>query len=101
MSTVDQQIQSAADAISENIDALAHDRALLAQNILSQLRNLVEGIAVRLHAGRGDVEFQYSAVGPALTHVGARAMIRTCGWASARWREEGVPPEQDLKPMQV
>ena len=60
MSSVDEQIQSAADAISSNIAALGDDRALLAQNILSQLRNLVEGVAVRLHAGRGDGEFQYS-----------------------------------------
>ncbi|GAA2394634.1 ATP-dependent RecD-like DNA helicase [Gordonia cholesterolivorans] len=75
MSTVDQQIQSAANAISSNISALSHDRALLAQNILSQLRNLVEGVAVRLHAGRGDVEFQYSAVGAAMSHVGSKGKI--------------------------
>ncbi|WKG08215.1 ATP-dependent RecD-like DNA helicase [Nocardia sp. PE-7] len=75
MSTVDQQIQSAASAISSNIIALSHDRALLAQNILSQLRNLVEGVAVRLHAGRGDVEFQYAAVGAAMSHVGSKGQI--------------------------
>jgi len=75
VSTVDQQIQSAADAISANITALSHDRALLAQNILSQLRNLVEGMAVRLHAGRGDAEFQYSAVGDAMTYVGANGKL--------------------------
>ena len=63
MSTVDEQIQSSADAISANIEALGHDRALLAQNILSQLRNLVEGVAVRLHAGRGDGQFKYDLVG--------------------------------------
>lgn len=71
MTTVDQQIESAASAISANIAALGHDRPLLAQNILSQLRNLVEGVAVRLHAGRGDAEFQYSAVGAAMSHVAA------------------------------
>lgn len=70
MGTVDEQIQSAATAISSNIAALGHDRALLAQNILSQLRNLVEGVAVRLEAGRGDIEFQYSLVGSAITYVG-------------------------------
>ncbi|MBF4161594.1 ATP-dependent DNA helicase [Nocardioides acrostichi] len=75
MSTVDQQIQSAADAISANISALNHDRPLLAQNILSQLRNLIEGVAVRLHVGRGDGEFQYSAVGAAMAHVGGRGQL--------------------------
>lgn len=75
MATVDQQIQSAASAISSNITALSHDRALLAQNILSQLRNLVEGVAVKLHAGRGDGEFQYTAVDAAMSHVGSRGQL--------------------------
>lgn len=75
MSTVDQQIESSASAISENITALAHDRALLAQNILSQLRNLVEGVAVRLHSGRGDAEFQYDLVGSALSHVAGQGRL--------------------------
>jgi len=70
MTTADEQIQSAASAISSNIAALGHDRPLLAQNILSQLRNLVEGVVVRLEAGRGDVEFQYSSVGSAIIYVG-------------------------------
>lgn len=71
MTSVDQQIENASSAISANIAALGHDRALLAQNILSQLRNLVEGVAVRLHAGRGDAEFQYAAVGAAMSHLAA------------------------------
>lgn len=75
MSTVDQQIQNAADAISSNIAELGHDRALLAQNILGQLRNLVEGIAVRLHAARGDGEFQYAVVGAAMSYVAARGRL--------------------------
>lgn len=75
MASVDKQIQSAADSISANIVALGHDRPLLAQNILSQLRNLVEGVAVRLHAGRGDGEFKYSDVGAAMSHVGSKAQL--------------------------
>lgn len=73
MATVDQQIKSAASAISSNITSLANDRALLAQNILGQLRNLVEGIAVRLHTGRGDIEFDYPLVSAAMSYVGAYA----------------------------
>ena len=75
MSSVDQQIQTAADAISANIEALGDDRALLAQNILSQLRNLVEGVAVRLHSGSGDVEFHYDLVGSAMSHVAAHGKL--------------------------
>jgi hypothetical protein len=73
--TVDEQIRGAAGAISSNIATLSQDRALLAQNILSQLRNLVEGVVVRLQAGSGDVEFQYTSVGPALAYVGANGKL--------------------------
>ncbi|MFF0406283.1 ATP-dependent DNA helicase [[Kitasatospora] papulosa] len=75
MSTVDEQIRSAASTISSNITSLGHDRALLAQNILSQLRNLVEGVMVRIHTGHGDVEFQYSSVKPASGHVSSDAKL--------------------------
>ena len=75
MSSVDEQIQSTADAISSNIAVLSHDRALLAQNILSQLRNLVEGVAVRLHVGRGNEEFQYAKVAAAMAHVSASGQL--------------------------
>jgi hypothetical protein len=75
VSSVDEQIKSAADAISSNIAALSNDRALLAQNILSQLRNLVEGVAVRLHAGRGDEEFQYAKVAAAIAYVSASGQL--------------------------
>lgn len=75
MTTVDEQIQSAANAISSNIAALGHDRPLLAQNILSQLRNLVEGVAVRLRAGRGDVEFEYPLVSTAISYVGSQGKL--------------------------
>ena len=75
MRTVDQQIQSAADTISSNIVALSEDRALLAQNILSQLRNLVEGIAVRVHTGSGGTEFHYNLVGKAMNHLASHGQL--------------------------
>ena len=61
MTTVSKQIQSADEAICRNIELLADQRALLSQNVLSQLRNLVEGVAVRLHTGSPDAEFNYAA----------------------------------------
>jgi ATP-dependent exoDNAse (exonuclease V), alpha subunit - helicase superfamily I member len=71
MSSVDAHIRSVDAAITGNIEKLATDRGLLSQNILSQLRNLVEGVAVRLHRGSGDVEYKYDAIGPALNFVRA------------------------------
>ena len=76
MTTVGEQIRSADEAICRNIEALSNQRDLLSQNILSQLRNLIEGTAVLLHAGQADAEFSYPAVKPALTFVKSQAKLR-------------------------
>lgn len=79
MTTVGEQIQSADEAICQNIESLADQRTLLSQNVLAQLRNLVEGVAVRLHAGRSDAEFTYAAVKPGLDFVRANAKLNFLG----------------------
>jgi len=79
MTTVSQQIRSADEAIRRNIESLADQRTLLSQNILSQLRNLVEGVAVRLHADSPDAEFNYPAVEPALAFVKSKAKFNFLG----------------------
>ncbi|MEU8196448.1 ATP-dependent RecD-like DNA helicase [Microbispora amethystogenes] len=66
-------------AICQNIASLTDQRALLSQNVLAQLRNLVEGVAVRLHAGRDDAEFNYAAVDPGLDFVRANAKLNFLG----------------------
>lgn len=73
MTSVSHQIQSAADVISRNIESLAEHRSLLSQNILSQLRNLVEGVVVLIHSGSRDTPFQYAAVGPAVAFAKSKA----------------------------
>ncbi|WP_243375563.1 hypothetical protein [Geotalea sp. SG265] len=72
MTTVAKHIQNADETICRNIESLGDQRALLSQNVLSQLRNLVEGVAVRLHMASPDAEFNYTAVEPAL------AFVETC-----------------------
>lgn len=79
MITVNRQIRSADEAICQNIELLADQRALLSQNVLSQLRNLVEGIVVRLHAGLNDAEFHYDYVEPALAFVRSKAKFNFLG----------------------
>lgn len=79
MTTVTKQIQSADEAICQNIESLAEQRALLSQNVLSQLRNLVEGIAVRLHTNSPDAEFKYDAVKPGLAFVKSQAKFSFLG----------------------
>ena len=79
MTTVEEQIRSADDVICQNIDSLTDQRALLSQNVLAQLRNLVEGVAVRLHAGCSDAEFNYAAIRPALAFVKGKARFSFLG----------------------
>lgn len=79
MATVRKQIQSADEAICRNIELLADQRALLSQNVLSQLRNLVEGAVVRLHTGSPDAEFSYDAIEEGLSFVKSRAKFSFLG----------------------
>jgi hypothetical protein len=79
MASVEQQVRSVSDVICRNIDAQAHDRALLAQNILSQLRNLVEGLTVWAHTQDAGAEFDYSKVGPALDFVKSNGKLNFLG----------------------
>lgn len=73
MTSVTEQIQNADSAICHNIELLAEQRGLLSQNVLAQVRNLVEGVLVRLYKGTPDADFNYSDVGPSLDFVKSRA----------------------------
>lgn len=73
MTKIIEQIKNADEVICRNIELLADQRALLSQNILSQLRNLVEGVAVCLHSGSPDAEFEYTAIKPGLIFVKSKA----------------------------
>ncbi len=79
MTTVSAQIRSADKAICRNIESLTDQRALLSQNVLSQLRNLVEGVAVCLHTGSPDSEFNYAVVEPGLAFVKSKAKFNFLG----------------------
>lgn len=79
MITVSNQIHSADEVICRNIESLADQRTLLSQNILSQIRNLVEGVAVCLHTGSANAEFKYDAVKPALAFVKSKAKFNFLG----------------------
>ncbi|NOU00950.1 MAG: AAA family ATPase [Gallionella sp.] len=79
MTTVSKQIQSADEAICRNIESLADQRALLSQNILSQLRNLVEGVIVLLHTNSPDAEFNYDDVNPALAFIKSQGKLNFLG----------------------
>ena len=59
MVTVAEHIASVDETICANIEALASRRDLLSQNILGQMRNLVEGVAVYIFISDGDTDYNY------------------------------------------
>jgi energy-coupling factor transporter ATP-binding protein EcfA2 len=69
MAMVGEHIQSLDDAICRNVSSLADQRGLLSQNVLAQLRNLVEAVAVRLQTGASDTEYDFPTIGSGLTFV--------------------------------
>lgn len=75
MSTVHDHIRSIDEAVCKNIEALGDDRGLLSQNMLLQLRNLVEGVAVLVHTSDGDAEHDYAAITSALAHIKSRGKL--------------------------
>ncbi|MCW9059414.1 MAG: ATP-dependent RecD-like DNA helicase [Gammaproteobacteria bacterium] len=79
MITVSTQIRSADEAICRNIELLSDQRDLLSQNILSQLRNLVEGVAVLIHKRSQDAEFNYTDVKPALAFIKSKGRLNFLG----------------------
>lgn len=79
MASISAQIKNSDEAICRNIASLNDQRALLSQNVLSQLRNLVEGVAVRLHTGLPEAEFSFAAIDPALAFVRSKAKLSFLG----------------------
>jgi hypothetical protein len=79
MATVEEQVRAADGVICRNLVNPIDDRGLLAQNVLAQLRNLVEGLVVWAHRNDRSAEFHYNQVGPALEVVKATARFRLLG----------------------
>lgn len=76
MASVEQQVQSADSVICQNIATSGRDRGFLSQNVLGQLRNLIEGLIVWAHLDNRSTEFHYNQVGPALEAAKAIAKFR-------------------------
>lgn len=79
MTTIGDHLRSTNEAICQNIASLTDQRALLSQNILAQLRNLVEGTAVRLHQGSSEPEYIYASIAPGLAFVKSTARLNFLG----------------------
>lgn len=79
MPTVYSQIQNASNVISQNIEVLTEQREILSQNILSQLRNLIEGVAVLIETQSPNTEFNYHVIESGLSFVKGKSKYNFIG----------------------
>lgn len=68
---IDKVILNIDKAIEKNIGELQHDSGLLAQNILSQLRNLVEKVAIKIYLSESSLQYadSYEETEKALNYI--------------------------------
>ena len=67
---IDEYIKSIDNAICKNIDKFTSDeRGLLSQNVLSQLRNFVEHISLKIYSKGEDIENSYENIQKAIVHI--------------------------------
>ncbi|HHX4907500.1 TPA: ATP-dependent DNA helicase [Acinetobacter baumannii] len=79
MTTVYSQIQNASNVISQNIGVFTEKREILSQNILSQLRNLIEGVAVLLETNQLNIEFNYHLIESGLSFIKSKSKYNFIG----------------------
>lgn len=75
MTTAIEQITAANEAICRNIDSLGDQRDLLSQNVLKQVRDLVEGVAVRIQTGQDDALYDYDAIQAGVSHIRSQGKL--------------------------
>lgn len=76
MASIREQVLSADAVIRRNIDEHSGDRGFLSQNLLAQLRNLVEGLVLWADVRDDTSYFDYEQLGPALDRVRANPRFR-------------------------
>lgn len=77
MTNIDNAILTIDKAISKNIDCFDDsERGLLSQNILSQLRNLIELVSLKAYSNGKPIEHNYDNIGKANAYVKARGDLK-------------------------
>ena len=77
MNKVDSEILNIDKVISANIDRFdTTERGLLSQNILSQLRNLVDHISLKAYSNGSDIDNSYENIKRAESYVKTRGDLR-------------------------
>lgn len=77
MSLIDSHITAIDKVICANIQKFtAEERGLLSQNILSQLRNFVESIALKIYSNGNDIEITYPNIEKSVTFIKSRGDLK-------------------------
>ena len=77
MKKIDDKILDIDNAICKNINQFGNsDRGFLSQNILSQLRNFVEHISLKIYANGQDIDNSYSNIEKANEYVKSRGNLK-------------------------
>ncbi len=74
---IDSDILVVNRSICNNISRFdVSERGLLSQNILSQLRNFVESISVKIYGAGNDIELKYDNISKALEHIKSKGSYK-------------------------
>ncbi len=77
MKKIDIEILDIDKVICKNIETFDDsERGLLSQNILSQLRNFIEHISLKIYAGGNDIEDSYENIGKANDYVKSKGNLK-------------------------
>ena len=77
MNEIDSSIQNINKVICSNIDKFSiTERGLLSQNIISQLRNFVEHISLKVFSNGQNIEVTYPNIERAITFVRSRGSFK-------------------------
>ncbi len=77
MNKIDDRIIAVNKAICNNIDKFeVNERGLLSQNILSQLRNFIEHISLKIYSKGQDIDNSYENIVKANNYIGAKGDLK-------------------------
>ncbi len=74
--SIDQAIQNICESIDENIARLFSEPELLSQNIVAQLRNLAEHIAVKIYSNGQGVTVDHHVIKQSIKHIKSNGQLK-------------------------
>ena len=97
MERIDKYISNINQAICDNINMFTPEhRGLLSQNILAQLRNLVEHIALKIYSANRDLDVTYQNLCKGMQYINSHGQYRAL--SRFHWFLQGISSHYTLDP---